>query len=80
MLVSSTRELIELLQDYERRNGIGAIRSVGTYISGRRDKNFILNIANDSLFNEVDEANASFHIETIETTAVEDDILFANKS
>ena len=28
MLVSTTTEMIENLQDYERRNGIGAIRSM----------------------------------------------------
>lgn len=80
MLVSTTRELIEKLQDYEKRNGIGAIRSIGTYIAGDRKKNFILKIANDSLFNEVDGTNARFREETIEISAIEDDILFASKS
>ena len=36
MLVSSTTELIEKLQDYEKRNGIGAIRSIDFYVNGNR--------------------------------------------
>ena len=33
MLVSTTTEMIEKLQDYERRNGIGAIRSIDFYVN-----------------------------------------------
>ena len=36
MLVSTTTELIEKLQDYERRNGVGAICSIDFYVNGNR--------------------------------------------
>lgn len=36
MLVSTTTELIEKLQDYEKRNGVGAIRSIDFYVNGNR--------------------------------------------
>lgn len=36
MLVSTTTELIEKLQDYEKRNGVGTICSIDFYVNGNR--------------------------------------------
>lgn len=55
MLVSTTTELIEKLQDYEKRNGVGAIRSIGSYVNGDRKTNYILRIANGSYRNELED-------------------------
>lgn len=79
MLVSTTRELIEKLQDYEKRNGVGAIRSIGFYCAGDRKDNYVLSIANNSTENEVlnDE---NFRVETIVISAVDEDLLFSCKT
>lgn len=79
MLVSTTRELIEKLQDYERRNGVGAIRSIGFYEQGNRKNNYILKIANDS-FRSERENDEHFHEESIEISAVNDELLFRHKT
>ena len=81
MLVSSTTELIEKLQDYEKRKGVGAIRSIGFYVSGNRKTNYILRIANDSCRNEFedrDRGDERFQEETIEISAVDDELLFSH--
>lgn len=77
MLVSSTRELIEKLQEYERRNGIGAIRSIGTYVAGNRTINYVIEIANDTYDNEtMNNADGHFKKEVIEIAAIDENTLF----
>lgn len=44
MLVSTTRELIEKLQDYEKRNGVGAICSIDFYVNGNRTALIVMNL------------------------------------
>lgn len=44
MLVSTTTELIEKLQDYEKRNGVGAIRSIDFYVNGNRMALIVMNL------------------------------------
>ena len=81
MLVSSTTELIEKLQDYEKRNGVGAIRSIDFYLNGNRKTNYILRIANGSCRNEFedrDRGDERFQEESIEISAVDDELLFSH--
>lgn len=80
MLVSTTTEMIKKLQDYEKRNGVGAIRSIGFYVSGNRKNNYILEIANRSFSSEIeDNDNGNFREERIEISAIDDELLFPCK-
>lgn len=80
MLVSTTREMIEKLQDYEKRNGIGSIRAIGLCGGARRKNNFILYVANQSIDDEMEQIDEEyFHEEKIEISAVDDRVLFSRK-
>ena len=44
MLVSTITKLIKKLQDYEKRNGVGAIRSIDFYVNGNRTALIVMNL------------------------------------
>lgn len=46
MKTASTREIIEFLQAYEKKHGVGAIESIGSVCSGSRDVEYVFYIEN----------------------------------
>lgn len=81
MLVSTTTEMIEKLQDYEKRNGVGAIRAIGLCGGIRRENNFILFVSNQSMASEMEQSDEDdIQEERIEISAVDDDVLFSCKT
>lgn len=44
MKTASTREIINLLETYEKTHGVGAVDSIGTVCSGSRDTEYISHI------------------------------------
>lgn len=80
MLVSTTTEMIEKLQDYERRNGVGAIRAISLCGSMKRENNFILFVSNQSMASEMEQLDKDYlQEERIEISAIDDELLFQRK-
>ena len=79
MLVSSTSELISKLQEYEKYNGVGAIRGISIMMEGDRKINYILRVANDSYDNEIlNNQDEHYQETTIEISAIKDIDLFTS--
>lgn len=80
MLVSTTSEIIQKLQEYEAKYGVGAIISIGTYMSGDRKNNYRFEIENAPLSIEYDENESErYHREYIEISAIDEDKVFSEK-
>lgn len=75
--VASTKEIIEKLQEYEEKHGIGAVIGISTVCNGDRTIEYIFEIANDSdynrVFNNKDDHYKEIHIEI---SSVDDNIFF----
>lgn len=78
MLVSSTSEFIAKLQEYERQNGVGAVKTIGLVMAGDRKVNFILTVANDTFDNSIlNNQDEHYHETAIEISAIKDTDLFS---
>lgn len=79
--VASTREIIEKLQKYEDRNGIGAIVGLSTFCGRDRTSEYEFTIANDSEDNRVsDNEDKHYKRTTIKISSIYDAVLFSQKS
>jgi GTPase len=50
---ASTREIIEILEAYEKINGVGSVISIGSVCSGRRDVEYVFYIKDHKYGKEV---------------------------
>lgn len=79
--VASTREIIEKLQNYEDRSGIGAVIEVSTFCNGDRTNQYEFIVANDSNYNRVvNNKDGHYKETTIKISSIDDDILFSQKT
>lgn len=75
--VSSTREIIEKLQEYEEKHGIGAVIGISTICNADRAIEFIFEVVNDSDYNRVFNNKDDRYKETqIKISSIDDNILF----
>ena len=80
MLVSTTSEIIQKLQEYESKYGVGSIISIGTYMSGDRKNNYRFEIENAPWSIQYDENESErYHRECIEISAIDEDKVFGGK-
>jgi len=77
MKVTSTHEMIEKLQKYEKENGVGAI--IGISIVGGSDISYIIEIANDSNANKIFAKDGKYKETKIEISSTLDSDIFSRK-
>ena len=79
MKVASTHQVIEILQQYEKENGIGAIVNIGTHMAGDRENEYCFEIVNDSNANRVLAKDAKYKRINVEIPSVLDSTLFPDR-
>lgn len=79
MLVASTREIIEKLEEYEKLYGIGAVTGIAFPFAGSSSVKYAIRIANDTHYNRVVNKDSNYKETTIEISSIEDDDLFKRR-
>lgn len=77
--VASTHQVIEILQQYEKEHGIGAIVGVSIHMNGDRENEFCFEIANDSNGNRVLAKDGKYKVVDVEIPSVLDNTLFPDR-
>lgn len=76
--VATTSDIIRLLQEYEKENGVGAIVGISTHMEGDRENQYCFEIANDSDSNKICSESRKDHYKRtkIEIPSINDEELF----